>query len=1136
MIRTRLMAIVCASLCSLCPSLSLGATGCDPWVAKMVSVQGNVEVRRAGQTTWQPARLNDTYCAADRIQVGERSRADVALVNQPVLRLDQDTTITFGGMRQERTSIIELVKGALYFFSRLPRNLEIITAFVNAGVEGTEGLVQVEADRTLITIFEGKVLASNQAGSVTLADGQSAVAEKGQAPVLRTVVRPRDAVQWALYYPPSLYLRAEEFQPGPGWQGMVRNSIESYTKGDFQAAFEAIKGVPTDLREPRFFVYRASLLLAVGRVDEASRDLERALSLSPNYSDALALQTIIAVVQNDKERALNTGKQAITADPKSAAALIAFSYAQQANFDLNGALSSLQQAVQLQPDNALAWARVSELQLSLSRLDEALEAAQKAVAIDPNLSRTQTILGFAYLIRVDTRAAKTAFERAIELDQGDGLPRLGLGLAKIRGGDLVEGRMELDVAVSLDPDNSLFRSYLGKAYYEEKRDKQASDQYETAKQLDPKDPTPYFYDGILKETQNRPVEALRELERSIELNDNLAIYRSRLTLDQDLAARSANIGRIYRDLGFEKLALVEGWKSTSADPSDYSGHRLLADNYLGLPRHEIARDSELLVSQLLQPINLNPVQPRLGSDRLVLLDSLKPSFVGCNEYSPLFVGNQARLCLDGIAGNRDTFGDNAIASGVYKNVSVSLGQSRFQSDGFRKNNDITQDVYNAFAQVELIPQLSVQMEFRSNDLNQGDRFLLFDRNNFFDPFDEEFKTRTVRSGFRYGIAPNQTLIGSYFYRQLTDDINSSPLGISNEEHAHFSEFRDFYRYNDWLKLTAGFGNFFGRAKEKTFFFSVPDSASSTDLRHHNFYTYTYIEPLRNLTLTLGLSGDILRTDVVDRNQVNPKVGLLWNFDNEFGGAKLNTTIRGAAFRTVKRLVVSNQTLEPTQVAGFNQFFDDINGTKSWRYGIGLDHKISFSNPFLSLGDESRTVYLGAEFTKRDMSVPKIIVQPARHTIEVGEDERIARTYAYWTPFKSLGVGAEYSFEKLGRDPLAQNAEALVNSTTHRVPLSLRFFDPSGVFVIGKATYVDQSGRFQFSSGDIQSGHDRFWVFDASIGYRLPSRWGTLSVDGFNLFDSKFRFQDIDPQNPTIAPGRLVMFRASFSLDQLWLRF
>ena len=40
------------------PPPSTAATTCDPWVAKMVSVQGVVEVRRAAQTQWQPARLN----------------------------------------------------------------------------------------------------------------------------------------------------------------------------------------------------------------------------------------------------------------------------------------------------------------------------------------------------------------------------------------------------------------------------------------------------------------------------------------------------------------------------------------------------------------------------------------------------------------------------------------------------------------------------------------------------------------------------------------------------------------------------------------------------------------------------------------------------------------------------------------------------------------------------------------------------------------------------------------------------------------------------------------------------------------------------------------------------------------------
>ena len=308
----------------------------------MVSVQGNVEVRRAGQTQSQPARLNETYCAGDRIQVGDKSRADIALVNQPVLRLDQNTIITLAGLKDERASIIDLARGALHFFSRLPRNLEVNTAFVNAGVEGTEGLVQVEADRTLITIFEGKVLAANAAGSLRARQPASRRSPcKGKrrycAPSCGRAMRSNGR----LYYPPVTYFRPEDFQGTQPWQGMARNSIEAYMKGDYQRAFDALKGAPADITEPRFFAYRASLLLGVGRVDEAGPDLERALKLNPNYSDALALQSIIAVVQNDKERALDVAQKAVSADPKSAAALTALSYAQQANFDLDGARKSL---------------------------------------------------------------------------------------------------------------------------------------------------------------------------------------------------------------------------------------------------------------------------------------------------------------------------------------------------------------------------------------------------------------------------------------------------------------------------------------------------------------------------------------------------------------------------------------------------------------------------------------------------------------------------------------------------------------------------------------------------------------------------------------------------------------------------
>jgi tetratricopeptide (TPR) repeat protein len=453
------------------------------------------------------------------------------------------------------------------------------------------------------------VVAANQAGSLALSGGQSAIAEAGQAPVLRVVARPRDAVQWALYYPPVIYARPDEFSARLDWQGMVRQSIEFYIQGSLQQAFDSIKNVPEDIRDPRFFTYRASLLLAVGRVDEAGTDIEQALRLDQNDSNALALQTIIAVVQNDKEQALRVAQKAVKANPDSATARIALSYAQQARFDLEGARASLQKAVQLAPTNALAWARLAEIWSSFSNLDKALSAAQKAAALEPNLSRTQTVLGFAYLTQGKTRQARDAFAKAIALDQADPLPRLGLGLAKIREGNLDEGSRDVEIAASLDPNNSLGRSYLGKAYYEEKRTTLDEREYAVAKGLDPQDPTPWFYDAIAKQTTNRPVEALRDLQQAIELNDNRAVYRSRLLLDADLAARSASLGRIYSDLGFQQLALVEGWKSVNTDPSNFSAHRFLADSYSVLPRHEIARSVNCSSPSCFSLLTSHPFSP-----------------------------------------------------------------------------------------------------------------------------------------------------------------------------------------------------------------------------------------------------------------------------------------------------------------------------------------------------------------------------------------------------------------------------------------------------------------------------------------------------------------------------------------------
>ncbi len=172
-----------------------GAETCAEWVGKVVSVQGDVQALRKGETQWKIAELNDTYCPSDTIRVQERSRADILLANDSILRLDQKSTITFSGPEKEKMFLINLKTGIVHFFSRFRRSLKVTTPFVNATVEGTEFLVRVESDRTSLSVFEGKVELENEKGLLLIASGQSAEAVSGQAPVIRIVARPRDAVQ-----------------------------------------------------------------------------------------------------------------------------------------------------------------------------------------------------------------------------------------------------------------------------------------------------------------------------------------------------------------------------------------------------------------------------------------------------------------------------------------------------------------------------------------------------------------------------------------------------------------------------------------------------------------------------------------------------------------------------------------------------------------------------------------------------------------------------------------------------------------------------------------------------------------------------------------------------------------------------
>jgi outer membrane receptor protein involved in Fe transport len=274
--------------------------------------------------------------------------------------------------------------------------------------------------------------------------------------------------------------------------------------------------------------------------------------------------------------------------------------------------------------------------------------------------------------------------------------------------------------------------------------------------------------------------------------------------------------------------------------------------------------------------------------------------------------------------------------------------------------------------------------------------------------------------------------------------------------------------------------------------------------------YSNINYPKKVTLTIGGSADFFEGGVMDRDQFNPKFGLTWN-------PLSGTTVRAAVFRTLKRTLLTDQTIEPTQVAGFNQFFDDGEATDAWRYGVAVDQKFSTK------------LYAGAEFSKRDLRGAGI----HRRTAEISEgdlDENLGRGYIYWTPHRWLALSTEYQYERR-KNPEELLIETFSRLETRKLLLGISFFHPSGFSAQMRPTYIVQDGKFQEGPPDnlkIVSKEDQFWVFDASISYRMPKRLGLITIEAKNLFDKSFKFQDTDPGNPRFQPKRLILARLTLA--------
>lgn len=1123
----------------------LPTQACDDWVAKVVAVEGLVQ-RQTSAQDWQALKYEQKLCPGDSVRVGDNSRAALHLRNNTFARLDANSILRFPARTNGEKFWIELKQGLAHFISRIVRQFEVATPYVNAVVEGTEFIVSAQEQGT-VSVVEGKVTAYNEKSRASLTAGQQATASARDQDLTRFNVPPSTVVEWAIHYPPVLSLAelpAETAQD----KALIQDAITALQQNRIDQAL-AVLAVPQP--SPVIQLARASLLLQIGRIAAFIQTIQPLLQGS-HAGWAHGLNAIAAVARNDIDRARVSADEAVEQAPDKAAAWIALSYAQQAQLQLQDALNSARRAVRVQPHSVLAHLRLSELHLAQGDVDaahKALDAVPEKLARNAELEGSK---GFVQLFRLKLTSAREHFTRALAADSSNPQYHLGLGLTLLRDGDLEAGRQQMEYAVSLDPLRSVLRSYLGRAYFAEKRDGEAIKQWDLAKQFDPNDPTSYFYTGVHKLFANDPVGAIDELETSRALNDKRAIYRSETLLQSDAASRSATLARAYNEVGYSQGVLLNGWDAIRRDPTNSEGHRLLADYYAGDPRYETARVSELLQSQLWQPLSAYPLQPQLSEANLSIVAGAGPQRPSFNEYHSLFVQDGVYGMANGYGGSDGTWSNDLVGSFLTGPLALSLGQYHFESDGWRENADQEQDLYNALVQWQVSSSTSVQFEART---------LQWDFGALAPEFSElvstterqEVDQNTYRFGIRHRITRSTTLVGNVL-TQDGDVIQRDEFGGLETESSESSkgktiEFQLVSLFSGFNIMTgAGYSNLRRGIDSSSYdAFIDPDDPTLLDVyrearlldiepEQRNAYVYMNAALGERVDVAAGLAyvrldwkqdyssketfevfdldGNFLFdfplddiSNSVDRSESYwlPKIGI--GFD-----VAQDVYVRVAGFRTLSRYMVASQTIEPVMFFGFAQVFDDFDGTEGDNAALALDYKLSDSIWFGHTYMHRWLKYQAAELSTGSFS-------PLKY------EESISSTQLLYTPSHRVSFSLRYvtddrDFENrnifiAGVDSVGRKSGVLGVEIlgAHRISAGFDW------------TYFNQSIRVnQQSNVDKKSE----WVSDLYARKRLSDRLGMVELGVKNLLDVQDEFVRYDASVLEFYPRRF--WYASFNLN------
>ena len=1117
---------------------------------QLVEFAGKVEVTVANTNDWRLARTNQFLHPGDRLRTAAESRATLQLSDRSVIRVNQSTLLEIQPPTRPARHRFSLKRGALFFLDReQPADVEFETPLATGAIRGTEFFLAVaEADAsTELALLDGAVDLKTSTEELKLTSGQQAVLKPGRPAQLTAVLPVVNLMQWSFYYP--AVLNPAEIPFTDVEKSALAKSLSAYTSGDLLAA---VSEAPNEFatRSAATRNYFAALKLAVGQVGEADA------LLAPVGGTAAPLRELIAAVKFEPVTPL--------LDPTNSGGWLARSYYLQSRSQLPAALSAAQQAAKLAPEFGFAWARVAELEFGFEHRAAARTALDRARLLSPRNPQALAIEGFMALDEIHPDSARGWFDRALALDGSLPSAWLGRALAEAQLHHDEEARRDLQIAATLEPQRGLFRSYLGKAWSQSGDDKLAEKEFALAQQLDPADPTAWLYSALHRFQNHQVNDAVRDLERSTELNDNRSVFRSRLQLDRDRATRSADLAAIYDTAGMTEVSERSASRAVEESYSDFAGHLFLAGSLAGREdprrvdlRFETARESELLVANLLAP-------PGGGNLSQLLSQQDHLQFFGTRPFGLSSVTEY---------GSGGDWSQSATAFGYAKGFSYALDAQYVFQNGQRANNDLEDRRFSFTAKQQVTPSDSVYFQASYFKRESGDLAqYYYPSNSVLGLRSTEEQDPNLFVGWNHEWSPDShTLL---LFSRLTDHLsltNPQPsvlfmpqdgagfIGVREEPFTllqdevftlYSAEAQQIWESPRQAIIIGGryqHGTIDTRSTLTHLFGETTDQSASPYLDRFNGYGYYQWRPITEFRLTAGLSYDHLtyprNVDLPpvlggekSRSLLGPKVGFTaepWR-----GG-----WLRGAWTRSLGGLFFDNSIrLEPSQVAGSPSAFRSlipesagglVPGTKFDTWTLAFDQSLR-SQTYFGVGAE----LLESDGTRNVGAFTNLIPfiwdpnQPTATRQTLDFRERNLSGYVNQLIGRDWSIGARYRLSEAklntrlpdlagvsGVSLLEQNERGVLQ----HAQLFLIYNHPCGFFADWSSDWYHQANH-GYSPG---LPGDDFWQHSIFAGYVFPHRRAELRFGLVNLTGQDYHLNPLNQQSE-LTRGRT--FTASFRLN------